>query len=501
MTATRSWIKRCMAALFALPVAGGLALAQDFPNHEPTAAPTPELRRLEYPADEYLEPSALGVSEASTDVRFVVAADEMTLEERLATLEKAYNKDKDAAAKKKADDAKKPTMKIAGRIHLDYWGFPDTSPGANAFETGNPAVDPVDRFAFRRVRIGVAGDIPDNMLYKIEMEFATPESPAFKDVFIGWKELPVLRTLLIGNQKRPYGLDHLNSSRYNVFMERPFIVEAFNQDARRLGIASYGLSEDEAWNWRFGVYNMEDMQSTGAVLGDHYQPELAGRLANTVWYDEASDGRGYAHWAVSGTWADTNLASPAGNSTRTFRTRPEARTSNRWLNTQAIPGLEEYSLLGLEGLVNLGPLQVCGEWMQNWCERQNGLEDLQFHGGYVYVSYFLTGEHLPWDRESGTLGRVKPLENFFLVNTCDSCVRGGWGAWQVAARVSRGDLSDDGVLGGIGNSFTLGMNWHWNPNARVQFNYIYGKVDDHFPVAGQTDGIYNIFGVRWMIDY
>lgn len=430
---------------------------------------------------------------------FASAADK-TLEDRMADLEKSYAKDKADAAKKKADDAKKPTIKIAGRIHLDYWGFPDTSPGANAFETGNPAVDPADRFAFRRVRIGVQGDIPDNMLYKIEMEFAVPDSPAFKDCFIGWKELPILRTVLIGNQKRPYGLDHLNSSRYNIFMERPFIVEGFNQDARRLGIVSYGLSENEAWNWRYGVYNMQDTQNSGAFLGDHYQPELAGRLANTIWYDEASDGRGYAHWAVSGSWADTDLGT-AGAGARTFRTRPEARSTNRWLNTNPIPGLEEYTLAGLEGVLNLGPLQICGEWMQNWCQRGAGFDDLQFHGGYVQVAYFLTGEHLPWERESGTLGRVKPFENFFLVDTCDDGVAAGWGAWQVAARLSRGDLTDSDILGGIGNSFTAGVNWHWNPYARVQFNYIYGKIDEHAPVAGYTSGTYNIFGVRWMIDY
>lgn len=162
--------------------------------------------------------------------------------------------------------------------------------------------------------------------------------------------------------------------------------------------------------------------------------------------------------------------------------------------------MDTYTLLGLEGLVNLGALQICGEWMQSWCER-NALEDLQFHGGYIYASYFLTGEHIPWERESGTLGRVKPFENFFLVDTCDDGVRGGWGAWQIAARLSQGDLSDDGVLGGVGHSVTAGVNWHWNPNARVQFNYVYGKIDEHVPVAGYTSGDYNLFGVRWMIDY
>ncbi len=52
------------------------------------------------------------------------------------------------------------------------------------------------------------------------------------------------------------------------------------------------------WNWRYGVYNQRLMQDEGNYTNDHLQPELAGRLANTIWYDEISDGRGYAHWAV-----------------------------------------------------------------------------------------------------------------------------------------------------------------------------------------------------------
>ena len=89
-----------------------------------------------------------------------------------------------------------------------------------------------DFIGFRRLRFGVAGDITDTMKYKIEMEFGAPGAIAFKDAFLGWDELPLLQTVLLGNQKRPYGLDTLNSSRYNVFMERPLHVEAFNQDAR-----------------------------------------------------------------------------------------------------------------------------------------------------------------------------------------------------------------------------------------------------------------------------
>lgn len=392
------------------------------------------------------------------------------------------------------------TMKISGRVHLDAWGFgeADDALADPAFE----GEDPQNRIGFRRLRFGVAGDVRENMTYKIEMEFAGGNDVTFKDAYLGWEELAVLQTVLLGNQKRPYGLDHLNSSRYNVFLERPFTVEAFNQDARRLGLVSYGVSDDLAYNWRYGVFNQEDISDTGNYIGDHLQLELAGRFANTIWYDEISGGRGYAHWAVSGTIADPEEDPLFSNQAR-FRTRPEARSTARWIDTGRIDDVDDYQLIGLEGVVNVGAVQVVGEYQNAWVDRENGSSDVDFGGGYVYASYFLTGEHMPWDRESGTLGRVKPFENFWLVERCRGGVAGGWGAWQVAARYSQGDFSDADIFGGVGESFTLGLNWHWNPNARMQFNYINGRIDERAGVAtpGLLAADYEIYGARFMIDF
>ncbi len=403
----------------------------------------------------------------------------------------------------KSSKPKPVTQKWSGRVHYDYWGFPDESPLVNFLETGDPLEQPGDMTGFRRLRFGVAGDIYETMNYKIEMEWAVPEDPAIKDAYLGWTQLPFLQTVLLGNQKRPYGLDHLNSSRYNVFMERPFHVEAFNQDARRIGLCSYAVSKNERWNWRYGYFLMDDLALVGGQSTDNYQSEMAGRLANTIWYDEVSEGRGYAHWAVSG-----SLAFPGGGPDGRFRTRPEARSRQRWIETGDMDA-NRYSLFGLEGVVNVGALQVVGEYQISDVNRHDA-PDLTFDGCYVYVAYFLTGEHTPWELESGTLGRVKPFENFFLVDRCGGGWGHGWGAWQVAARYSHGDFSDGDVLGGVGDSVTIGLNWWWTPNSRMQFNYIHGRIDDRdpattggqaLPVGVANAGDYDIFGARFMVDF
>jgi phosphate-selective porin OprO/OprP len=156
----------------------------------------------------------------------------------------------------------------------------------------------------------------------------------------------------------------------------------------------------------------------------------------------------------------------------------------------------------LEGVINVGAFSLVGEYMASSVDRYNA-DDVEFGGGYVYAAYWLTGEHTPWSRFSGTLGRTKPLENFFLVRTCDGGCGHGWGAWQIAARYSYGDFSDRDIGGGIGESLTLGLNWWWNPYARVQFNYIYGEIKDRdiTPYFAENDGWYNIFGTRFMCDF
>lgn len=528
----RSIARLCALALgLGLSALAGLAAAQPPPaiSRTPPAEhyviPAAELQRLYERLDateqrvreleiRRLPPVAIPQEEASTgegsneqiqhsgDNGAKDDEDDASLAERIKALEEKLEKQAEA------DAAQETTQRWTGRIHADYWGFPGNSPGANAFETGDP-FDSIDhRFLFRRVRMGIQGEIQDNMIYKLEVDFNNPNSPQYKDLYFGWEELPVLQTVLIGNQKRPYCLDHINSSRFTVFMERPFVIEALNQDSRRFGIMSYGKTDDLAYNWRYGALLMQDMQAVGTIFTDpvteDFQAEIAGRLANTIWYDEASDGRGHAHWAIAGTFAH-----PSGRdfdeSTAHFQTRPEARTSSRWIDTGVLVGTDTYEIIGLEGLVNLGPLQVVGEYMNAWVQR-GGRSDLRFDGGYVYVAYFLTGEHMVWDRETGQLGRVKPLENFWLVDTCNDGVAAGWGAWQLAVRYSTADFCDDDILGGMGNSITVGLNWHWNAHARMQLNYVYGDIrnrrpDDRAPVDTETAATYHIIGTRFMVDF
>lgn len=435
------------------------------------------------------------------------------IDERVKEIEDELKGQSDAAAKAKADAKKKPTFKLGGRIHMDYWNFLTNEPGIGFLENSDPTEptfgdDPEDRFTFRRIRMEFSGDIPQNMLWRMQLDFNNPSSAEYKDVYFGWENLLGNNTFLIGNQKRPLGLDHLNSSRYNVFAERPLVVESFNEDARRVGAAMYGHTDDESVNWRYGIYNLENTSRDGRFIGDSSQMGGYARLAATPWYDEASGGRGYYHWALAGAVAKPdgdNFANDTNANEGRFRTRPLARSDSRWLNTGRIAGADWYEILAVESVLNMGRFQLVSEYMANFMQRDNVTpgtgDDLFFHGFYVYGAYFLTGEHMPWSRTSGTIARAKPFENFFLVDRLQGRAGRGWGAWQIAARYDYLDLTDEDITGGVGQNYTLGLNWYWNAYSKVQTNLIFGDIKDRGPIGGFDGGDYWILGSRFMCDF
>lgn len=431
-----------------------------------------------------------------------------TYEDRIKSLEK--NWDSYAKAKKKADDKakSKPTFKIGGRIHFDYWGFPDESTGIGFFENAATGLDPENRFQFRRIRLEMKGDILDTMFWRTQIDFNNPAVAEYKDVYIGFKELPFNQSLIIGNQKRPIGLDHLNSSRFNVFTERPMVVETFNSDARRIGATMNGYTDDESMLWSYGAFLLENTRSDGRAIGDSFQGSLNMRLAGSPWYDETSGGRGYFHWGLAAMVAKPDGDVKPGDTNRNegrFSTRPEARSTSSWLDTGRIAGANWFETVAVEGILNIGSLQIAGEWMSTFMQRDNTTagtgDDLQFHGGYIYAAYMLTGEHITYTRRTGTINRVTPYENFFLVDRCCGGTGRGWGAWQIAARYSYLDLTDADITGGIGNSTTMALNWWWTPYSKLQFNAIYFDEHNRGPVGGYDAGNAWITGVRFAVDF
>ena len=91
--------------------------------------------------------------------------------------------------------------------------------------------------------------------------------------------------------------------------------------------------------------------------------------------------------------------------------------------------------------------------------------DVTLTGWYAEISYFLTGESRPYNAATARFDRLMPNHNLG---------KDGWGAFEVAARISHADF-DDGpeFQKGTETNYTLGMNWYVNPYIRFMMDYVW----------------------------
>jgi phosphate-selective porin OprO/OprP len=226
---------------------------------------------------------------------------------------------------------------------------------------------------------------------------------------------------------------------------------------RNDGVAIRSNAFNQRMEWEAGVFM--DTDSYGKTTSS--KPNFTGRLTFLPYYEE--EGKKLLH--LGGSYS---LRNPKG--TLRYSTYPEAHLMPNFVDTGKFNS-ERANLFGVESAFIFGPLFLQGEYIANAIESINDSPDLYFNGFYAQASYFLTGEYKPYDKITGTFGRVQPKNNFSL--------RGkSWGAWEIAGRYSYVDLNDESVNGGTLSDITLGLNWYWNPNMRVMLNYIHSYLKD-----------------------
>jgi phosphate-selective porin OprO/OprP len=409
-----------------------------------------------------------------------------SLEQRVKQLEQQQERAKEAEAKKKADDAKRPTAKFTMQLQADSLMFHQDD--ANRATVG----DIQDGEAFRRARVGWFGDY-SIVEYRIEFDFALPGRPTLLDVWVAWKDLPILGRVKVGHFFEPFGLDRYTPNRYMWFLERSLTDQAF-MPARNLGIIAYNTAFEQHATWAVGVFRTNS-NDFGDDSGDNGERSLTGRFSWLPWYDEPSGGRYYLHLGAAYSFRD------ADNDLVHFRAQPEARfgahTPNvpYFVDTGDLPA-HWFQLAGVEAVATCGPFCVQAEYVLTPVNLKGNQPDALLHSGYVQASFFLTGEHHPYRRDIGVLDRVMPFEDFFRVRT-PAGIGQGKGAWEVAGRLSHLDLQDGNVHGGRLTDVTLGVNWYMNAWTRISFNYIHAFLDP----SGQENNGADIFGLRAGFEY
>ncbi len=389
---------------------------------------------------------------------------------RLAALEAAAATPPPALPPTKPEDTNKWTTKLGGHAQLDYVLWP----------SADPAIAGADNYvSYRRLRLVADGTGYDQFDFRLQMTLEPGQgaashihaSPEVKDAYVSMNEIPGLGRLRIGNFFVPFSLEQVTNDTNNIFNERSIPSEPVFAASREVGIALYNCTADQSITWATGLFFDSFSDTAKTRFGDHQGYRLSGRLT-ALPYD-AGDGRHLVHTGIG------VLHTHDHDRQVRFEARPQVQRGPRLLDTGLLPA-SDYTTGNVEFAVVWGQLSVQAEAFLSSVDLTAAASE-SVHGGYVYASWFLTGESRQFEgfgQHGAQFGRNRPLRPFKLTGT-----EQGWGAWELKTRWSNLDLGN--LNAGEYNDFTLGFNWYWSDRTRCMFDWIH-PVTSAQSVFGET---------------
>ena len=348
------------------------------------------------------------------------------------------------------------SMGIAGRIQADAYAIDDDNSTLNPM--GNGA-------QLRRARLGAYGKMFGAWQYKFEVEYAG-NKVAIKDAFVQTGLTDDLK-VRVGHFKEFYGIDHLTSDNYVTFMERASSSVYWADESMGVGLL-YG--DGKLYGLQGGVY-ARGVASGGAGGTTDWSATGRGYVAPKV-------GSGIVHLGLNGSYRSYETSA-----TTNFEQRPEAHLAEKVLRTGNIASPSSETRFGPEIAAVFGPFSAQAQYDWSEIDRAGGLPSISTEGGYVEASWFVTGESRNYDVKSGAFGRPKATN-----------------AIQLAARYSHLKLDDAALTDarrGTMDNFTLGANYHFNPNVRLMVNWVHSSVD----YVASKDETYNVVQSRLQLDW
>ncbi len=378
--------------------------------------------------------------------------DALKLEEKILPL-KAAVKD-DAKGPKVDTDGKFQiasedgnfSFRVGGRIHLDATFYD------NDDNTNN--TDSVDA---RRARLEIQGSMYKNWDWKLDYEFAQTSElkGGFRDAYVKYRFSDTPASLTIGQFKEYFGLESLNSSNDLPFVERSLTSRTFHDiaeatDGRRLGLG-FNTNFLDVITISVGAF----AKNVSGDSSDDAKDPLSAQTRVTIspFHDDAVA----LHAGLSANWIDLNDAARA-----TLSAKPESKLgAESLISTGEITNVETFSRYGAEFGAIKGPFWTQGEFMLGDFSRKTE-SNVTFAGWHGDVGYILTGESRVYDFQKGTISNPE-LGGAFG--------NSGFGAFELAARLSGLDLSSKDIQGGRESNFSSGLNWYPNDNFRFMLTW------------------------------
>lgn len=407
----------------------------------------------------------------------------------------------------------KNSIKLGGLIQYDYRSFDS---GANDVRNrsdqraGNLDAqgfhDANDTWLARRLRPNIQGTLFGKYDYRFQEEFAGGNASVV-DAYIDGRFDPPFK-VRVGKYKPFVGLERLQAASDIKFIERSYVSNNILPN-RDQGISVYGDVLNSKLSYAFGINNgVVDGGNASAASEFDGDKEFTARLFATPFKDEISALSGLG-FGIAATYTDATaeknlnftdtsaadgtrngLPSYVTNSQQTFfrysantiadgkrlRIAPQAYYFNG-----AFGLLAEYANVSQGASLASGGSPAAGGSGSNSIITPGTHKTINNNAWQLAATYLITGE-------DASFKSIKPKTNFDVNN-------GGWGAWELALRYSELNVDEDvfkSASGAFANqtnatlldafadptlsakkasSWTAGVNWYLNSNAKIVLNY------------------------------
>lgn len=319
--------------------------------------------------------------------------------------------------------------------------------------------------SIRRARFAMKADINKNWYGEIDLDFSNSEIE-LKDAYLKYDFLNGLE-LKAGNFKEGFSMESTTTSRYLTFMERANVVSTF-APSRHIGFAA---NYQKKWFLAIGGIHFQDIggveertfsKDNNKDYGMDEGYSFTGKIVGMPFYNNPKYG---IHIGAAASYR-TPLSSEEVIGAMRYSTRSLTSINRKkYLDTDDITDVHHTLLGGFELAGYYRNFRVQGEYILADVHRRNDLETEKFNGFYVFGSCMLFGGQYRYNTGEGEFtqpGRGKK-----------------WGDIELAFRYDYMDLNSrpEGIMGGAGENYTFGLNYHVNDNVKIMLNYAYLNHD------------------------
>ena len=327
-------------------------------------------------------------------------------------------------------DAGDLKMRFIGRTNFDigtYLAKPDGATEHNGI-------------AMNDTRLGVSATFDEKFSSKIEICYAS-KAISFRDLWIGYK-LNDNSSLTVGNHFQPFGAKPLGLA-YK-FVEDASADYAFCP-ARKIGF-SYAYTSDP-FNFTAGLF------SDGNVDNGKNVDAGFSLTVKAIWRPIVNE-QTMLHIGVAPMFTkSSNNVSFTGILPTTVLKKNALIATPSWKH-------ESTTRLEAEMILTQGKFYAEAHYLGASVKSadKDAVDDCYLSGIYAQVGWMIIGEKQNYNKKTGLAANASPK------------------SLEILARVSTLDFDD--INCGQQTDLTLGLNYFFNKNLNIKFNYIYGSVKD-----------------------